>query len=113
MGNENLYLVSFILVAALATFLTRLLPFAFLGRHSNHPLAQHLGRYLPAGIMAVLVAIFLPRAASWVTPIFGLDALIPALLVLVLHLWKRNALLSMLAGTLCYMLIQQGVINTL
>ena len=109
MSSETLYLVSFILVTAVATFLTRLMPFAFLGKHSSHPLAQHLGRYLPAGIMAVLVAIFLPRSAHWVTPIFGLDALIPAALVVVLHLWRRNALLSMLAGTICYMAIQQGV----
>ena len=109
MSNETLYLVSFILVTSVATFLTRLMPFAFLGKHSSHPLAQHLGRYLPAGIMAVLIAIFLPRAAHWVAPVFGLDALIPAALVVVLHLWRRNALLSMLAGTVCYMAIQQGV----
>jgi len=85
------------------------MPFVFLGKHSSHPLAQHLGRYLPAGIMAVLVAIFLPRSADWQMPIFGLDAIIPATLVVVLHLWKRNALLSMLAGTLCYMVIRQQV----
>ena len=109
MSSETLYLVSFILVTAAATFLTRLMPFVFLGKHSSHPLALHLGRYLPAGIMAVLVAIFLPRSAHWVTPIFGLDALIPAALVVILHLWRRNALLSMLAGTICYMAIQQGV----
>ncbi len=109
MSSETLYLVSFILVAAAATFLTRLMPFAFLGKHSSHPLAQHLGRYLPAGIMAVLVAIFLPRAANWAAPVFGLDALVPAVLVVILHLWRRNALLSMLAGTICYMAIQQGV----
>lgn len=107
MTNDTFYLISFILVTAAATYLTRLIPFVFLGRHSSHPLAQHLGRYLPAGIMAVLVAIFLPRAANWAVPIFGLDALIPALLVVILHLWKRNALLSMLVGTLCYMAIKQ------
>lgn len=109
MSSETLYLVSFILVAAVATFLTRLMPFAFLGKHSSHPLAQHLGRYLPAGIMAVLVAIFLPRAANWAAPVFGLDALVPAVLVVILHLWRRNALLSMLAGTICYMAIQQSL----
>jgi len=109
MTNETLYLTSFILVAALATFLTRVIPFVFLGKHSSHPLAQHLGRYLPAGIMAVLVAIFLPRAAHWQPPFFGLDALLPAALVVFLHLWRRNALFSMLAGTICYMVIQQGV----
>lgn len=42
MTNETLYLVSFILVAAGATFLTRLLPFVFLGQHSSHPLIQQL-----------------------------------------------------------------------
>lgn len=109
MSSDTVYLISFILVTAAATFLTRLLPFVFLGKHSSHPLAQHLGRYLPAGIMAVLVAIFLPRAANWAAPIFGLDALIPAFLVVLLHLWKRNALLSMLVGTLCYMSIKQKI----
>ncbi|MDR9467456.1 AzlD domain-containing protein [Marinospirillum sp.] len=107
MSSETLYLVSFILVAAAATFLTRVLPFVFLGQHSSHPLVQHLGRYLPAGIMALLVVIFLLRSGHWETPLLGLDALAPAFLVVLLHLWKRNALLSMVAGTASYMLIQQ------
>ena len=110
MSSETLYLVSFILVAAAATFLTRLLPFVFLGPHSSHPLIQHLGRYLPAGIMALLVVIFLLRSGHWEAPLLGLDALAPALLVVLLHLWKRNALLSMVAGTASYMLIQQLLI---
>ncbi|SFB81412.1 Branched-chain amino acid transport protein AzlD [Marinospirillum celere] len=108
MASEDFYLISFILVAAAATLTTRLLPFAFLGKQSHHPLVQHLGRYLPAGIMALLVVIFLLQSGHWQQPILGLDALIPAGLVVALHLWKRNALLSMLAGTACYMLIQQS-----
>lgn len=104
---DSWYLVAFILVTAVATLLTRLLPFVFLGRYNNHPLVQHLGRYLPAGIMALLVAIFLLRSGHWETPVFGLDALVPALLVVILHLWLGNALLSMLAGTVAYMLLQQ------
>ncbi len=107
MNSETLYLLSFIAVASLATFATRVLPFAFLGQHSHQPLVQHLGRYLPAGIMALLVGIFLLRSGHWETPAWGLDALLPALLVAALHWWRRNALLSMLAGTLSYMLIQQ------
>jgi len=107
MTNDLGYLLSFIAVAAVATFLTRVLPFVVLGQQSNHPLIQHLGRYLPAGIMALLVGIFLLRSGHWETPVFGLDALGPALLVILLHLWQRNALLSMLVGTASYMLIQQ------
>lgn len=104
---ESLYLAAFIGVSAGATFLTRAAPFLFLGRHSEHPLILHLGRYLPAAVMALLVVIFLLRSATWQAPLFGLDALGPSLLVVLLHLWRRNALLSIIGGTLSYMLIQQ------
>lgn len=102
------YLFSAIAVTLAATFLTRVIPFAFLANKSNHPLALHLGRYLPAGVMLVLVGIFLARSSNqWVGGWWGLDALIPAGLVVLVHLWKRNALISMLVGTLAYMFIQQ------
>lgn len=110
MTSATGYLLAFIAVAAVATFLTRALPFVILSGSSEHPLARHLGRYLPASIMAVLVAVFLPQFATWSAPVFGLDALIPALAVVFVHLWRRNALLSMLVGTLGYMAIQQGVL---
>ncbi len=106
------YLFSFIAVAALATFLTRLLPFVLLGEYSRHPLVQHFGRYLPAAIMALLVAVFLLRSAEWTPPVWGLEALIPALLVVWVHWRWRNALLSMLLGTASYMLGQQWLLNS-
>lgn len=102
------YLIAFIVVAAVATYLTRLLPFIFLGKHGSHPLAQYLGRYLPAGIMAVLALVFFMQSATWSAPTFGLNAVIPAALVIGLHLWKRNALISMLVGTVSYMFLQQA-----
>lgn len=105
--TEPMYLAAFIAVTALATFLTRVTPFVFLSRHSEHPLLQHLGQFLPAAVMTLLVIIFLHRSAHWSAPTFGVDAIGPALVVVVLHLWKRHALLSIAAGTVCYMLIQQ------
>ena len=53
----QVYLLTLIGVAALATFATRVLPFIFLARHADHPLLAHLGRYLPAGVMFLLVFI--------------------------------------------------------
>ncbi len=105
---ESYYLAAFIAVTAIATFATRVTPFLFLSRHSDHPLMKHLGKYLPAAVMALLVVIFLTRAADWSAPVFGANALLPSLLVVVLHLWRRNALLSIIAGTAYYMLIQQS-----
>lgn len=100
------YLLSFIAVAAAATFATRVIPFLFFERHTEHPLIKHLGRYLPAAVMALLATVFLTRSGNWSTAV-GLDALLPGLLVVIIHLWRRNALLSIAAGTAAYMAIQQ------
>ncbi|MBE0486760.1 branched-chain amino acid transporter permease [Marinobacter sp.] len=104
---EPYYLAGFIAVSALATFATRVVPFLFFERHTEHPLVQHIGRYLPAAVMALLAIIFLQRSADWNASLPGLDALLPGLLVVVIHLWRRNALLSIALGTIAYMTIQQ------
>ncbi|HLV77249.1 MAG TPA: AzlD domain-containing protein [Marinobacter sp.] len=104
---EHHYLTAVITVSALATFATRVVPFLFFERHTEHPLIQHIGRFLPAAVMALLAIIFLQRSADWSTPAPGLDALLPGLLVVVVHLWRRNALLSIAVGTLAYMYLQQ------
>lgn len=101
------YVAAFIAVAMLATFATRVIPFLFFERHTDHPLIKHLGRYLPAAVMALLATVFLQRSASWDTEVPGLDALISGLLVVGIQLWRRNALLSIAAGTASYMAIQQ------
>ncbi|WP_228276656.1 branched-chain amino acid transporter permease [Marinobacter sp. JSM 1782161] len=107
-ADSTAYLLAFIAVGTAATFATRVIPFAFFSRHSEHPLIQHLGRYLPAAVMSLLVVIFLLRSGHWSAPMLGLDALVPSLVVVALHLWRRNALLSIIAGTACYMVFQQS-----
>lgn len=101
------YLLAFIAVTSAATFATRVIPFLFFERHTEHPLIQHLGRYLPAAVMALLATVFVLRSADWSAPVPGLDALLPAALVVLIHLWRRNALLSIACGTGAYMVIQQ------
>ncbi|WP_372963897.1 branched-chain amino acid transporter permease [Marinobacter sp.] len=111
--TENYYLAAFIAVSALATFATRVVPFLFFERHTEHPLVRHLGRYLPAAVMALLATIFLQRSAHWDSGLPGLDALIPGCLVVAIHVWKGNALLSIATGTVAYMIIQQtGVVTS-
>lgn len=111
--DSTAYIVAFIAVATLATFATRVIPFLFLSRHHEHPLLLHIGRYLPAAVMALLVVVFLMRSATWTSPAFGADALIPCAVVILLHVWRRNALLSIVAGTALYMAIQQTTPLTL
>lgn len=105
--TEHWYLAGFIAVATVATFATRVIPFLFFHRHTEHPLVLHLGRYLPAAVMALLATVFLHRSATWNNALPGLDALLPAILVVAIHLWRRNALLSIVSGTMAYMIILQ------
>lgn len=110
--DSTTYILAFIAVATVATFATRVIPFLFLSRHHEHPLLLHIGRYLPAAVMALLVVVFLIKSAQWTAPAFGADALLPCAVVILLHLWRRNALLSIVAGTAVYMAIQQSGLIT-
>ena len=107
------YLLLVILVMTGATFLTRLTPFLLLQHKANHPLLLYLGRYTPPAIMTILVLYSLD-SVELSRPPFGMPELIASLLTLVMHLWLRQALLSIFAGTGLYMFIlQSGVVSTL
>lgn len=108
----DLALLGFIAACSLATFATRLLPFVALARHADHPLILHLGRYLPPAVMLILVIYalrdFRPLSEGELNvSASGLPMLLASVTVIVLHLWRRNALLSIVGGTGLYMLLVQ------
>ena len=102
-----------IIVCALATFATRVVPFVALAKQADHPLILHLGRYLPPAVMLILVIYalrdFRLLMDNWQLNISanGLPLIIAGLLVAGIHLWRRNALVSIIAGTATYMLMVQ------
>ena len=94
-----------ILVVAICTFITRVLPFLFFGGNKEVPGAvNYLGKILPPAIMATLVVYCLKGMVLTHMP-YGLPELLSVVLVVVLHLWKRNNLLSIGLGTVCYMIL--------
>ncbi|MFT6139952.1 MAG: branched-subunit amino acid transport protein AzlD [Psychromonas sp.] len=100
------YLLLFILVMAVATFITRVLPFILLYKISDHPMLIYLGRYLPP-VMMVLLLIYCFKDLRFNTFDDGPAELLALLLVVALHLWRGNALLSIMAGTGLYMYLSQ------
>ncbi|ERS90016.1 MULTISPECIES: branched-chain amino acid transporter permease [unclassified Halomonas] len=105
-------LLLFIAVCALATFATRVIPFVALARHADHPLILHLGRYLPPAVMMILVIYalrdFRPLLDGRLNAgADGWPMIVASLVVVMLHLWRRNALLSIIAGTGAYMAMVQ------
>ncbi len=98
-----------IIVITLVTMLTRFLPFLiFRGNAQTPPLISYLGRVLPYAIMGMLV-VYCLKGISFAAPPYGLPELLGVSAVVLLHLWKRNTLLSIAGGTVCYMLLVQLV----
>lgn len=104
----NLHSALLIGVIAAVTALLRFLPFwVFAGRRTP-AFITYLGRVLPYAVMGMLV-IYCLRGISFVGGSHGIPELVSVALVALLHLWKRNTLLSIISGTVCYMLLVQVV----
>lgn len=98
-----------IALCALATILTRFLPFlVFSSRRPTPKYIQYLGRVLPSATFGMLV-VYCLRNVEVLSGSHGLPELIAILAVAALHLWKGQMLLSIAGGTACYMLLVQVV----
>ena len=98
-----------IVVMAAVTFLTRFLPFLLFDRGESPPrIVLYLGRVLPPAIIAMLI-IYCLRGVSFLTPGGWVPQLLCVGVVVALHLWKHNNLLSIIGGTVLYMVQVQTV----
>jgi branched-subunit amino acid transport protein AzlD len=96
-------------MVVLGTAITRFLPFLVFPAGKPTPkYVQYLGKVLPAAIFGLLVVYSL-KDVSLLSGSHGIPELISVGLVVVLHLWKRQMLLSIAGGTVCYMLLVQFV----
>lgn len=100
---------SAVLVAVMAavTMLLRFLPFLVFKKRTPRYIT-YLGQVLPPAMIGMLVIYCLKDVQVQKVP-FGAPELIAGLLVVVLQAWKRNSLLSILAGTVSYMVLVQLV----
>ena len=98
-----------IAVMAAVTFLTRFLPFLLFDRGESPPrIVLYLGRVLPPAIIAMLI-VYCLRGVSFASPAGWVPQLVCVAVVVALHLWKHNNLLSIFGGTVLYMVLVQTV----
>jgi len=91
----------------LGTMLTRFLPFLLFPAGKPTPkYIQYLGKVLPSAVFGLLV-IYCLKGVSLFTGSHGIPEAISIAVVVVLHLWKRQMLISIAGGTVCYMLLVQ------
>lgn len=96
-------------MVVLGTVLTRFLPFLFFPAGKPTPkYIQYLGTALPPAVFGLLV-VYCLKGVNLFAGSHGIPELLSIAAVAGLHLWKRQMLLSIAGGTLCYMLLVQFV----
>lgn len=98
-----------IAICALGTMTTRFLPFLIFREGKPTPkYIQYLGKALPAAIFGMLV-VYCLKNVDILGGSHGLPELLAIIVTVALHLWKRQMLLSIAGGTVCYMALVQFV----
>ena len=103
----NIHSVLLVVVVSFVTMGLRFLPFfIFGGRKTTPEFITYLGKILPYAIMGMLV-VYCLKGISITTATYGLPEIIACAVVVLLHLWKRSTLISIVGGTACYMILVQ------
>lgn len=98
-----------IILVAITTFATRVIPFLVFPKGKEIPkTVQYLGKVLTPAVIGMLVVYCLKNTTILHAP-YGIPELISVTVVALLHIWKRNNLLSIGAGTVLYMFLIQVV----
>ena len=96
-------------ICVLGTMATRFLPFLLFSSKKPTPgYIRYLGKALPAAIFGMLV-VYCLKNVNILTGSHGLPEFLAIAFVVALHLRKRQMLLSIAGGTVCYMLLVQIV----
>lgn len=109
MNYSVIQLIIFFSVVSLGTILTRALPFLLFPENRQIPkYIKYLADILPFTIIGMLV-VYCLKDVSLMTAPFGLPEAISITVIAILHIWKKNTLLSIGGGALLYMLLVQYV----
>ena len=102
--NNTIYPLAVIGVIAVVTWALRAFPFLLFGNRPLPKVIRYLGKALPPAIMTVLV-IYCLRDTSFSQSPFGIPELAACALVVILQVVRKNMYLSIIAGTVCYMIL--------
>ncbi len=107
MNLQQIFITVLMFIAGTVTM--RFLPFIIFPSGKPTPkYIKYLGKVLPSAIFGLLI-IYCLKGTNVLLASHGIPEAISIALVVVLHLWKQQMLLSISAGTICYMILVQLV----
>lgn len=105
------YIAAALAVAVAITVSLRAAPFLVKNVLNESPLLTDLGRWMPLGAIAIL-ACYCLTTIDYLGPDHGLPQLIGVAVTIAVHVWRRNAVLSILAGTVvCVVLVNTQLLS--
>ena len=105
---ESSYLIGAIIVASIATYTTRIIPFLLFRTREPSPLVKYIVLNMPLMIMVILVFYAL-KDVTWEIYPYGIAEIIGVIVAIALHVKFKNALLSIFVATLVYMFFIQKI----
>ena len=105
-----LYSVSIITAVAVTSYFLSAFPFLVLNKKNKavEKYMMYLGKVLPPAVIGILI-IFCLKDTSIVNSPYGIPEMLAVAVVVLLHVWKRNSLISILGGTVFYMYLVQKI----
>lgn len=93
-------------LCALATMTTRFLPFMVFNEKRKTPeFIEYIGKYLPLAVFSMLIIYCLKDVNLFAAGTHGIPEAIAIVLTILIHLWRKNMLISIAAGTVFYMIL--------
>lgn len=105
---DTRYLLAAVAVSAAVTWGLRALPFTALAALRASRTVAYLRERMPTGVMVILL-VYCLRSLPLAHPARALPSVAALAVTVGLHLWRRNALLSILAGTATSVLLASTV----
>lgn len=98
-----------IAMVVLSTMLTRFLPFFFFpADKETPPYIQYLGKVLPSAVFGLLI-IYCLKNVNFISENYAIPEITGITFTILLHIWKRQMLLSIAGGTILYMILVQFI----
>ena len=101
--TTNMMLIT-IGACAVCMFALRYIPFVLFKGDSVPTIVKRLGVVLPPAIMATLV-VYCVRSTQWLEMSSGIPVIAGVLSTALIHIWKKNTILSVFVGTAVYMIL--------
>lgn len=106
---ESSYLIGAIIIASMATYITRIIPFLLFRTREPSSLIKYIELNMPLMIMVILVFYAL-KDVKWEVYPYGVAEIVGVIVAVALHVKFKNALLSIFIATLVYMFLIQKIL---